>query len=479
MNILSLLHDTIHYLRIDTPLMGQKKIIHSEVVIPSSEAEKFNIDVWALHLKKALTDAQVTKYSTQKVALVLGQRFFQFVRVEIPTDIQDSAIGQYVKSKIQETLPQNPENSLLKYYLMENRGKKFAQVYIINPEVMNQIRTLLSFYELSAAEIYPESLLIFDLFAHTLNKTKEEPSLFLEYDNQMSYGLLFDATGLYSPATVFFPSKDVNSEVKKVNAQEKNTLARLILSGTESASVRQDSFTKDVGVWTNPLHKILPTSSLVETAKAYEFENVFLEYSRELVLLKRMEDKSSKLLSMSPNQQTGVVRPTVPTTRIKSSGGSVKKFIKPIAFVLVSFVATFFVLRTVMSSNMALPKLPLLSFMQPTATPTPTPIPEPTPTPTPAADKEDLVIEIQNGVGTPGLAGKFKAFLEKKDYTVESVGNADNYDYEKTTVITSDQGVYGMIVGDLSEIGGKKAVFEKTNDKKKTIIIIGADLQIP
>jgi hypothetical protein len=457
--------------------MGQKKISHSEVVIPAGEVEHFNIDAWALYLKKALTETAVTKFTAQKVSLILGQRFFQFARVEIPTDIQDSAIDQYVKSKIVETFPQNLESATIQYFLMENRGKKFAQAYILTPEIYDRIKTLLSFYELTISDIYPESLLIFDLFSHTLNKTKEEPSLFLEYDATMSYGLLFDAIGLCSNSTVFFASKDMKDEIKKVNSQEKNKLARLILSGTESTAVRQDNFTKDVGVWTNPLQKILPTSSISEVAQLYGFQDVILEYSRELVLLKRLEDKSARQIAITNTKQYTVPVPGTPS--VHKRGVSYTNHLKTVALVVVSFAASYFLLRGVLASVKSFPSIPSITLFKPTATPAPTAEPIPTTEPTPAVSKDELVIEIQNGVGTPGLAGRFRSYLEKQKYTVESATNADNYDYEKTLIISSSQEAYKLIKADLTPIGGKNAQFEKTSDTKKTTIIIGTDLQIP
>ncbi len=78
-----------------------------------------------------------------------------------------------------------------------------------------------------------------------------------------------------------------------------------------------------------------------------------------------------------------------------------------------------------------LPKLPTMF-----AKPTPTPQPAPTPTPTPAtAVRGDIKIQILNGGGTPGSAGKAKAFLEKKGYTAIETGNTDKYTYTKTEIL--------------------------------------------
>lgn len=81
------------------------------------------------------------------------------------------------------------------------------------------------------------------------------------------------------------------------------------------------------------------------------------------------------------------------------------------------------------SGKSSLPSL----FARPT--PTPTPAPAPTPTPTPAAvDKQSFEIKVLNGGGTPGAAGKMKAFLEDKGYKVSSTGNTPEYTFDTTEI---------------------------------------------
>lgn len=77
-----------------------------------------------------------------------------------------------------------------------------------------------------------------------------------------------------------------------------------------------------------------------------------------------------------------------------------------------------------------LPKLPALLTK-----PAPTSTPAPTPTPAPAAvSRADIKLEVLNGGGIPGSAGKAKTFLEDKGYIVENVGNTDEYTYDETEI---------------------------------------------
>ena len=71
----------------------------------------------------------------------------------------------------------------------------------------------------------------------------------------------------------------------------------------------------------------------------------------------------------------------------------------------------------------------------------PTPLLRTSPTPTPSEgtpgaelDKSEPVIRVLNGGGTAGAASVMRDILEESGYAVDSVGNADNFDYESTTL---------------------------------------------
>ena len=76
-------------------------------------------------------------------------------------------------------------------------------------------------------------------------------------------------------------------------AREENvSLNRIILSGAGSEKFRQDLFTKEIGVWTNPLKKIIlkdlyDTMILKDIAKTFLIENInsLEEFSRYLSLI--------------------------------------------------------------------------------------------------------------------------------------------------------------------------------------------------
>lgn len=58
----------------------------------------------------------------------------------------------------------------------------------------------------------------------------------------------------------------------------------------------------------------------------------------------------------------------------------------------------------------------------------------PTLTPIPTKAVSDFKIQILNGTGTAGQASEVSNLLNKNDFKIESVGNADNYDFTKTQI---------------------------------------------
>ena len=65
-------------------------------------------------------------------------------------------------------------------------------------------------------------------------------------------------------------------------------------------------------------------------------------------------------------------------------------------------------------------------------------VPSPTPlaiaTPVPVFERKDFKIQVLNGSGVAGLAGKAKDKLEALGYPEVTVGNADSKDYTETEV---------------------------------------------
>lgn len=101
----------------------------------------------------------------------------------------------------------------------------------------------------------------------------------------------------------------------------------------------------------------------------------------------------------------------------------------------------------------------------------------PTPTPSPEeVDKEAYEIEILNGSGIAGEAGRAQTLLEDAEFQVSSTGNADAYDYEET-VIQAGSNVTDAFLNELTKELEKqytvKANVEELDEEEAVIVIVG------
>jgi hypothetical protein len=128
-----------------------------------------------------------------------------------------------------------------------------------------------------------------------------------------------------------------------------------------------------------------------------------------------------------------------------------KKFIYVVIF-LVVLVAFFLIKNLFFGSNknkeVPTPTPTPTEYQFPTDTPAVSPTasdePETTVTPTVKAvnpvdkstglDRSTLSVEVQNGSGEAGVAGKGATVLKDFGYKISSTGNANNYNYENVTI---------------------------------------------
>ncbi|MCR4326309.1 MAG: LytR C-terminal domain-containing protein [Candidatus Roizmanbacteria bacterium] len=107
---------------------------------------------------------------------------------------------------------------------------------------------------------------------------------------------------------------------------------------------------------------------------------------------------------------------------------------------------------------------------------------EPTSTPTPKeAKKNAYSIEILNGSGIEGEAGRAQELLEGADYDVQSTDNADNYDYGETVIRAGRTVDEKWLEGLREELGTKYSVQSETetlnaSDSDADVVVIIGNL---
>ncbi len=487
------------YLYIDNnqiKLLAAKKSLFSQYSIGSFE-KKFqvdlikngkvaNIDVLASAVKEVLQNTPAVK--DKQVQLILPQDTFKFLRVEVPSDIAPSAIESFIKDKITTSFPQNTSDLYYDYFIIENGPQKVLSLFTVETETVAKYQEMLKLLDLELQNLMPETLAYFKLFEKTLRRGKIENILYGKYEKGLLYTYLYDSFGLLEEGKdehkISSNGKSVENLLKHRGTElEKKgrKINRLILSGESSDTVRQDTFTKEVGMWTNPLKRIIP-QFYQEYVKMLVTEGntafSILDYDMCLgAFIFSIENKMFSPLKRKfvTNIFTGKTAKQSLSFKAPSLSFRIPK--EALLFA-VSFALSFglFSLLNKSGIRFALPKLPSAQ-KQAAATPTP---PPPTATPTPAFTRADLKIRILNGSGTPGKASEVRDILEENDYQEIVTGNADTFDYTVTEIQVKDsrKTAAAYITEDLADYVKSPKVTTLDEDETADVtIIVGTDFE--
>ena len=270
------------------------------------------------------------------------------------------------------------------------------------------------------------------------------------------------------------------SKLTKTKAQELEKkgikLNRLILSGEESESIRQDTFTKNVGVWTNPLKRIMPHFYA-------DYLKMFTTQTNKTIPYLQFDACIGAFILATENKDFSLFKRKVKDFNYKTykAKGGFDFPWKIVLLFLLAFGLTIGAIYGISRANFDLASAgSMLSFAKPTATPTPSPEPSPTPTPTPELNKEELRIKVLNGSGISGKASDVKNALNEAGYQEILTGNADAFDYEQTEIQVKESSMdyYDALKEDLSDYVtlGKPETLDE-DDAADVIIIVGTDFK--
>lgn len=464
-------------------LFGQYEVSFSEKTFQVNLLENgqvSNVDILASAVKEVISGLP---QKDKEIVLILPQESFRFLRTDIPVDIAPSAVNDFIYDKAKTSLSISLEEYFFDYFCVENGEGKKVNVYALSKNTFQTYQESFSLLGLKITNIIPETVSYFKLFDKTLRKERKENILYGHYDKPLFFAYLYDSYGLVNDKKLSIEAKTTKEAevyLKTINTdfgKEGKKINRLILSGVESDIIRQDTFTKNAGAWTNPLKKIVTNFyqnylKILVTADKKTFPILSLDACFGAFIF-QAENKNFSLLKKNKNSRS-VVADKTPFTFNKPTIKTEYKI-----FVL-SFVASFifFVLISKLNLNFKLPEINLKP--KPTAVQaTPTPLP-PTPSPTPSFKKDALQIKVLNGGGVAGKASEVKTILKKAGYQEILTGNADNYDY-KNTVIQVKKSVtdaYDVLKTDLKDYTTsiKKEILEESATAD-VIIIIGQDFK--
>lgn len=197
------------------------------------------------------------------------------------------------------------------------------------------------------------------------------------------------------------------------------------------------------------------------------------------------EDQKEEIFQSPPEYQSRLSR--------QGSGSSAGKYIKIIIFIVVVvliILGAFKFFSGGQNNKIDVTPTPTQEVL-PTDTPPPSPTEGPSGTPSPSPkptvnavdkssglDRSKLSIHVLNGSGTAGASRKASDFLEGLGYNVIEMGNADNFNYEQTSIqVKSASDKYlSLLKKDLSAsytVGSASADLSSSPEKADAVVIIG------
>lgn len=469
----------IKLLSLKKTILGQQEVGYFEKKheIKLLENKKIiNTDLLASAIKESFNLATPNPVNEKNICLILPQDFFSFIRSDVPFDIAPSAINAFIKDKARSQLSINIEETINDFLTIESNKQKVINFFAIDIDLVESLKQTFSLLDLKIDNILPESLVYFKLFQKTLRQEKKENILYTHLNKNNLFGYLFDNSGLLDKEkfTINIENIDEAEKILKKKAKDlennQKKLNRIIISGSESDQIRQDIFTKNVGVWTNPLKRIIP--------------NFYENYLKILVVGDKKVfpildfDVCFGAFIFSQEEKFNLIKKSYSKPLKKSfSLPSLNLQKKEVLIFISSFVLSFG-LFLLISNYKSFKNFSQNVLIKPSTTPTP--YPSPTLNPTPSFKKEDLKIKVLNGSGVAGKASEMKNILIKKGYTDIITGNADNFDYKLTEIQVKKSKFQAktMIKEDLKDY---LTAFKETELSEKetpdVIIIFGSDFK--
>ncbi len=433
-----------------------------------------NSDLLASAIKESLNLATPIPITEKEVCLILPQEVFSFLRFEIPVDVASSAISAFIKDKARAKIPINLDEAISDSFIVESDKQKVVNFYAIKIEDFEKFKQALSLTDLKIENLIPDTLAYFKLFEKTLRQDKKEIIFYVSYEKNSISGYLFDSYGqLESKKWLADVNNDKVEEVLREKAreftQQNLRLNRIILSGSSSEKIRQDTFTKSVGVWTNPLKRI--------AADFYKhYLKLLIISDNRLFPLLDLDVCFGAFIFNTENKSFSLLKKAFSISKSKKIS-SIHSFSLPVKEIIIfasSFFLSFLFFTVIFNSK------PQFNLPFPSSNPTPTFSPTPTLTPTPAFKKEELKIKVLNGSGVRGKAAEVKEILKNAQYGEILTDNADNFDYQITeiNIKKNKMSVIPLIKNDLKNyVSSPKIGQLSEKEASDIVIIIGKDFK--
>ncbi len=453
-----------------------------QVDLLTKEGTIANSDYLASAIKEAVTSISASPINEKSVCLILPHSAFHFLRTEVPKDLAETAVESFLTDKVRAAFPTDTETLMSDYFYVQNEKEKHIIYFGLQTEVYKKYAEVFNLINLDIKSILPETMTYFKLFEKTLRNEKKEHILYVTYDKNNIDGYLYDSYGPLEQSKCIDETVKTTSSIEKILKQKAEEfenqgkkLNRIILSGESSEQIRQDTFTKHVGVWTNPIKRIIP-----DFYQDY-LKIIITDPNRPTPFLSYDVCLGAFIFSVE-NKYFSFFKKGGKKLRMPSfNAPSIKIPVKATALFIASFLVTFGAWMYFSNSG----KVPTFIAK---STPTPTmaiptvtkDTPTPTPSPTPAIDKKEIRIKVLNGSGIKGKASEVKDLLAAKGYQDILTGNAEEFDYEKTELQVTNEASESakLVITDIKDSVSDPKVTPLTGKSAADIvIIIGSDFK--
>lgn len=494
---LSIKPQRIQGLQIKKGVLGASDSFWSEKVFEKRFIEdgKFvSVEQLTSALKETLS-VNGRLFKDTDVTLVLDATVYTLFRTDIPLETDKTAYHVFLKEQFLSQHKIDAQDYVLEMFVREFENKKIGFVYALPRAQLDTVAQALALLDFKLVNVVPEHLAYFTTFERTLRLDKQEYILYVTYEGKDVSGLVYDT---YGPLTEIEPwtkknvpldgleaflhqkAHEASSKVAKLN--------RMVISGTDSDKIRQDTFTKNVGVWTNPLKRIIPNFykeyvTMIQGKNEGTMLFPVLTYSGVFgAFVSSQENKAFPYVKMGTKQKAvSYEKPvTYSPNAPMNTNETIRKFRFPkeILLFVVIFAVTFGVFYLIANGRSG-NELTLPFAAGPTETPTPEPTePPPTPTPTIEVQKDTVSIQVLNGTGVPGQANGVKTLLSEKGYTTVTTENALNFGYVQSEIQINPEKAYlkDVILADVSDLLTDPKVTDlPAEETVDVIIIIGSD----
>ena len=389
------------------------------------------VDTHELMIESTSVDAVLAeikkRVKAQKIRILVGDDYSYVQETTLPLPARDIT-KEIVKERIQEIIPENLDDTLWEYSVIHSTDATTRiQVFILTKRFIEAFSDPLKSSGISIEHIEPVSFAL-----NRLTRPESNPHIIVH--NAETCEMVFVNEGTIW-ATEIIGVSSINEKLKEFLTFIKNIVDidvhHIIYSDYNSGEALQ----------------LNDPRIIIQQKKLDPMMGLALKGEKAST---QADPLPKTIKEESPKEQTSLPVATAPSVSTPSSLPTPSQadtddiFATPLPIpqtnknsfmkiFIISFVVT--VIVAAIGGFVLWNKRSSTPFVDLTPTPTRPVVETPTAAPTQAQiNKAELKVQVLNGSGTAGEAGRVESLLEADGFETIETGNADNYDYAETII---------------------------------------------